>query len=891
MPDRLNIQKIFSAPDVKHGLSLFNSNEINAIKKLIIEQEGKYLIKCQIKNRYKIAKSEEIVRQLWIYRLLNEYNYPKKRIGVKKIINFASQIEPQAVDIVVFQEDLKHYHILFEIKRSDRTAGLRQLKSYCNTEGDPIGIWSNGNGIIRLHREKPNLFVEITRIPKISETLGEILTERRAFKWLEEHNELKQGKNTLKKILLDLKELVLGDAEVEVFDEIFKLIYAKLYDERNGINNPDYQLEFFAGDRSPEQVKRAITTLLEGAKRSWTGVFDSTDEIELVDTHLKVCVSFLEKIKLLNSNLRIIDEAFKYLIPEKSKKKEGQFFTPRPIQDMVVKMLNPKAHEFVIDPDCGSAGFLLHSVKWVAGGVVTGKGLPIAAKNFTQNNIYGIDFTKEAIKIAKAINIIVGDGKSHIFGGGLYADSLNPLLWNDEIKAALRPRLLRFPKNPKKDKENQSRFLYFDFDLLMTNPLFTGKVKERDILKLYQLAEKNDRLVKQIGRHILFLDRSLQFIRSGGRMAIVLPESLLNCASTEYIRRFIIDKARILAVVGLHENTFKPHTGIKTSILFLQKYTNEERKKIQGIKEKCEREWFEFVEQLKKKYQDVGWDKLLSEEELSEELKSFVETYFEEREELEEETRKRLEEKIEGSEGEEAEETDKIEEIKRKKSLKTLTKYVDLVEEVKKYYQDMSWDKLLCEEELSEELKSFINTYFKTKIKSGESIEGSEIEEKEKIKSKKSLKDLIEKLQEIQNLLIERHKKLKGNILNDEKREETKKDIDALTDRIKKFNKEISKRTLGGQIYLTLNDIEITEQFKKFWIDGKVIEEIDYPIFFAVNQKSLKNHKGEYRYKRGVNGEFLLDKHGRSIIDHDLDEITKDFVKFAKEQNLNFWRA
>ncbi|MCK4240229.1 MAG: type I restriction enzyme HsdR N-terminal domain-containing protein, partial [Candidatus Atribacteria bacterium] len=319
MPDRLNLQKIFSAPDVKHGLSLFNSNEINAIERLIIEQEGKYFIKCQIKNRYKMAKPEEIVRQLWIYRLVNEYNYPKERIGVKKTINFASQIEPQTVDIVVFQEDLKHYYILFEIKRPDRTAGLEQLKSYCNTEGAPIGIWSNGDEIIRLHKEEPDLFIEIPRIPKISETLRDILTERWTFKWLEEHNELKKGKNTLKKILLDLEELVLRDDGVKVFDEIFKLIYAKLYDEWNGINSPDYQLEFFAGDRSPKQVKKAIAILLEGAKRSWAGVFDSTDKIELMDTHLKVCVSFLEKTKLFNSNLRVIDEAFKYLIPEESK--------------------------------------------------------------------------------------------------------------------------------------------------------------------------------------------------------------------------------------------------------------------------------------------------------------------------------------------------------------------------------------------------------------------------------------------------------------------------------------------------------------------------------------------------------------------------------------------
>ncbi|GAG87574.1 unnamed protein product, partial [marine sediment metagenome] len=288
---------------------------------------------------------------------------------------------------------------------------------------------------------------------------------------------------------------------------------------------------------------------------------------------------------------------------------------------------------------------------------------------------------------------------------------------------------------------------------------------------------------------------------------------------------------------------------------------------------------------------DVGWDKLLSEEGLNEELKSFVETYFEEREELEEETRKKLEEKIEGTEGEEAKETEKIEEIKRKKLLKALTECVDLVEEVKKYYQNTSWDKLLCEGELSEELKSFINTYFKAKIKSGESIESSDVEETEKIKSKKSLKALIEKLQEMQVLLREKHKKLKDNILNDEKIEGTRKEIDALTGKIEKFNKEISQRTLGGQIYLTLNDEEITEQFKKFWLDGKMIKEIDYPIFFAVNQKSLKNNKGEYRYKRGLKGELILDKHGHPIIDHDMDEIAEAFVKFAKEQNFNFWRA
>ncbi|MGC9101251.1 MAG: type I restriction enzyme HsdR N-terminal domain-containing protein [Caldisericum sp.] len=255
------IMQIFSSPDVKHGLSLFTDKEIRAIEELITEQNGKYYIKCQIKNKLKPARPEEIVRQLWIYKLINEYGYPREKIDVERIVYFGSRNSGLAY-IVVLQEDLKHPYIIFEIKRPQRRQGLEQLKSYCNAEGAPIGVWSNGNEIIRLHREEPNIFVEIPRILKNGERLKEILTERWTIKWLEEHDELKQGKTTLKKILLDLEDLVLGNAGVDPFGEIFKLIYAKLYDEWKGTNNHSYQLKFFVGDGSPEQVKRTITNLL-----------------------------------------------------------------------------------------------------------------------------------------------------------------------------------------------------------------------------------------------------------------------------------------------------------------------------------------------------------------------------------------------------------------------------------------------------------------------------------------------------------------------------------------------------------------------------------------------------------------------------------------------------
>jgi type I restriction enzyme M protein len=855
------IAQIFSASDVKHGLSLFTDREIRAVEDLIIERDGKFLIKCQIKDKYKVAKPEEIVRQLWVYRLLNEYNYPKPRIDVERVVYFGSR-DSGLADVVVLQEDLSHPYIIFEVKRPQRTAGLEQLKSYCNAEGAPIGVWSNGNEMIRLHREEPNIFVEIPRIPKVTETLRDILTERWTLRWLEEHDELKQGKTTLKKILLDLEELVLGNAGVDPFEEIFKLIYAKLYDEWRGINDPSYQLEFFVGDRSPEQVRRAITNLLEGAKREWQGVFEPTDKIELRNDHLKVCVSFLEKIKLFNSNLRIIDEAFEYLIPQVSKKKEGQFFTPRPVEDMVVKMLNPKADEFVIDPACGSAGFLLHSVMWVAGGMISGKPLPENARNFAQTKIYGIDFAKKAVKIAKAINLIVGDGKSHVYKD----NSLAPHTWEDETKSGLRGRLLRFPDNPEKDRENQSKFLFFDFDVLMTNPPFAGTVKERDILRLYNLAEKNGRWINKIGRHILFLERSLQFIKPGGRMAIVLPQGLLNNTNAEYIRRFVIDEARILAVVGLHGNTFKPHTGTKTSVLFLQKYTNEEKEKIQQTRARYEGEWEEFLREMKEKYQSLSWDSSVDEEEIPEELNSFLESYFENREEIGELP-------AEETEGEETEET--TEEEKKEKYKICLT---DLIEELTNLKDAL--DNKNNEKQEINNLTSQISTnikHIKDEIKNL----------KRKIKRDKN--DLLTVELEIkQNRLEQLNESLKQNkkrctLLN--------KELKALQTKINKLTKEISQRTLAGQISLVLNEERITEAFKKYWLDGKVMQEMDYPIFFAVNEKPVKDESGEYRYKKAPHGDLVMDEHGHPVIDHDLDEIADAFIKFAKEQGFDFWRG
>jgi len=803
----LKINKIFSIADIKYGISLFKKEEIEYVNNLIIEQEGNLKIKCQIRNKYVPAKPEEIVRQLWIYELLMVYGYPKERIEIEREIQFGANKGGNA-DITVLQEDNQTPYIIFETKRPERTDGLEQLKTYCNAEGAPIGVWSNGNDIVMLHREEPNIYVDIPRIPKVNEALEDILkVEKRNFEWLEKNNKLNKNKSSLQKIVKELEDIIRGTSGVDPFEETFKLFYTKLYDEWLAMNDKSYILQFYAKGKTTEQVKEAISNLFDGAKKQWGNIFEPTDKIKLQDDNLKECISFLETIKLFNSDLRALDNVFEFLINRTSKKMKGQFFTPRPVEDMCIKMLNPKVKEFVIDPACGSAGFLLHSALWMSDNN-TIIGLSEKAKNFLENNAYGIDFDETVVKVAKAINLIAGDGKTHIF----IDNSLAPQDWKDETKAGLRAKLSRFPNEIKKDRENQEKFVNFDFDVLLTNPPFAGPTEE-SIKKLYSLAKKNNEVIRKIGLDVLFLERSLQFIKPGGRMAIILPQGLLNNTKAEYIRRFIIDEARILAVVDLHENTFKPHTVIKTSVLFLKKYTEEEKEKMRQIGAKYEGEWKRYLEKLKEKYKNLAWDSSVNEEEIPEELNSFIETYFETIEE------------IGGLPAEEAEDEEKeVEEKENKKSLAFL---------LKENY----------------ELDEALNT----------------------------------KKEEIENI-------------NSVSKPKLKKEIKILENKKNKLVKEISKRTLAGQISLVISDEKITEAFKNYWIDGKVIQEMDYPIFFAVNEKPVKDESGEYIYKKKPDGSLVEDKKGNPLIDHDLDEIAEEFKKIAKEQlkkgddDFDFWR-
>jgi len=402
----------------------------------------------------------------------------------------------------------------------------------------------------------------------------DVIDEEWTIDRLKKENKLAKGMS-LRELIKNLENLVLANSGVDAFEEVFKLIYAKLYDEYTASTNPERKGKILFRKlykESNDDLYDKISLLFEESKKQWKGIFSDQDRIKLTPSHLETCVSFLQTIKLFNSNLFVIDEAFEYLVTEVAKGKKGQYFTPRHVIDMCVQMLNPKKTEYVIDTACGSCGFTVHTLFHVFNhnGVFSAMVPTAEQREYASNMIYGIDFDEKAVKISKALNLIAGDGKTNVYK----SNSLDSTNWEPETKVGLKKLLKKF-SSYEDEKDNEKNFRYFDFDVLLSNPPFAGNVEETDILKNYKFAKKKGKTASKMDRHVLFIERNLNFLKDGGRMAVVLPQGIFNNTTTQYIRDNISSQARILGVISLHGNTFKPHTGTKTSVILLQKWDSK----------------------------------------------------------------------------------------------------------------------------------------------------------------------------------------------------------------------------------------------------------------------------------------------------------------------------
>lgn len=578
----MNIYDILK--DSAYKTEQFADEAIAKLNKKIVVREDKNgkqyaVVECLVRKKDIKLNPEEVVRQLFIDKLINEYGYPVSRMKLEFPVYFGREVK--RADIVIMDEDRPIVpYIIVEVKKPKLKDGKEQLKSYCNSTGAPIAVWTNGEQIAYYNRKDPNYFEDIRDIPKATQTLMDIVSERWTIEDLKANDVLQKDRVSLKDKIKDLEDEVLANAGVDVFEECFKLIFTKLYDEWLSGQTPSRYLEFTNAGRTEFKLKEAIQDLFDKANKKWKGVFEQNSKIALSPSHLSICVASLQSVKLFNSNLEVVDDAFEYLMSKSSKGEKGQFFTPRYVIEMCVKMMNPKENEKMIDTACGSSGFPVHTIFHVWRQMAKDRGLkvselfsldqkPFDFTEYVKDNIFGIDFDEKAVRVARTLNLIAGDGHTNV----LHLNTLDYDRWDETAKQEDWIRTYFEGFSRLKDLRRGKGYQEFDFDIVMANPPFAGDVKETRILGRYELGKNaQGKMQNKVGRDILFIERNLDFLKPGGRMAIVLPQGRFNNSSDKYIREYIAQRCRILAVIGVHENTFKPHTPTKTSVLIVQKW-------------------------------------------------------------------------------------------------------------------------------------------------------------------------------------------------------------------------------------------------------------------------------------------------------------------------------
>lgn len=357
--------------------------------------------------------------------------------------------------------------------------------------------------------------------------------------------------NNLKIIFRDVRDYFAGNVtgitrDEKIAQNIMRLLFCKIYDEKTKQFN---ELIDFA-NRPNEDINEfalRIKNLFDRVKSQYFDIFEESEEIEIIPNDLSFIVSKLEDYYLIDANRDIIADAFEELIGTAFRGGEGQFFTPRNVVQMMIDVMQPQSGEKIIDPACGSGGFLAHILQH------------LLLNNINNHYIAGIDKDLFLSRLAKIYLTLLGESEYHIF----CENSLeNPDVWSKEIKNYIQ---------------------LGTFDLILTNPPFGAKIPVigSDLLRQYELAHfwnnhkghwtiTNNLRDKQPPQ-ILFIERILQLLKEGGRAGIVLPEGIYGNPSDRYIWQYIRQYASIIGVVSLSQETFQPSTHTKTSIVFLEK--------------------------------------------------------------------------------------------------------------------------------------------------------------------------------------------------------------------------------------------------------------------------------------------------------------------------------
>jgi len=535
---------------------------------------------------------KEHIRQDLARVLFHEYNFHVEDMEKDYWItveNGESSRERRRADIAIFPAGLSDHSDQNNVIRliqaeapgtsfNNVTRGvnlLQEMMAACRE--CEFGLWTNGTteryAYRRLAKRFDWLFEEIIDIPGAGQTLEDI------DNFNQDDLKIAVGESLLQTFKRCHNYIAAnqGIKKDQAFWELLKLIFCKIHDERtSALEFRVRSIERNSMDGQQRAISR-IARLFREVKDTYISIFRDNEEIQLNPRVVSYIVSQLQGYDLLRSSVDVKGTAYEEIVGANLKGDRGQFFTPRNVIRMAVTMLHPTEVKTILDPACGTGGFLVEVLNYVITQIRTKEKSRWAHKSnpspeeqatlierirsYATTHIYGVDFDPDLVKATQMNMVMNNDGQGHLFA----VNSLdNPHNWPPEVQAALS---------------------FETFDIVLTNPPFGSKLEIDDpaILKMYELARRWEKLdngswwptggyQRKMPPEILFIERCWHFLKPGtGRMGIVLPDGILSNPDLEYLRVWILRNCWVLSSIDLPVETFLPHTGTQTSVLFLQR--------------------------------------------------------------------------------------------------------------------------------------------------------------------------------------------------------------------------------------------------------------------------------------------------------------------------------
>lgn len=593
---------------------------------ILISQDERQITYLHTKIRRNFTNPEEKVQAEAYLKLILQYNYKPQHIRLYETVTMGS--EKREADIIVYNDDAGEYpHILVECKSQDVSEqaflqAIEQAYSYAYALPNDIKyVWVTSG----LKDE----YFEVDKKRKSRITQPDIpqygVVRLANYKYVYDANVLSSSpgqqkfddlttidQDHLTKRFKQAHDALWAGGQLnpsEAFDELDKLIFCKIWDERKD-RKPGEPYDFQIITVDKEEIKNwqkkgendlrkaiqdeenrrlfdRISHLYEQGRKKDPEVF--RDNIRLTNEKIRTVVGYLADINLGETDLDSKGRAFETFMNSFFRGSFGQYFTPRPIVDFTTRVLPITNESLVLDTSCGSGGFLLYALNKIrkqADALYPNyKTDPKQAQkhykywnDFAKDNLYGIEINEQIGRAAKMNMIIHDDGHTNV----ITADGL---LGEEEIERTTKRRGFRYNR----------------FDFIITNPPFGSIVRqtEKAYLKEFQLGKKEEDWLAVVAKpatnrenqstEILFIEQCYKYLKPGGYLAIVVPDGILTNSSLQYVRDWMEEAFRIIAVVSLPQTAFTANgAGVKSSVLFLKKkdplQSEKEREQDQSIK-------------------------------------------------------------------------------------------------------------------------------------------------------------------------------------------------------------------------------------------------------------------------------------------------------------------